>query len=210
MKKYYIHNGKEQNGPYSFEELKELNLAANTFIWFEGINGWTEIQNIPELRDVIKKENTPPPFTNKKPPAFIPTIEKNIPKDLSTSNSTFKLSILIEIISLIVSIIGFIYAFLFSINGYHGGDIGVRLFAIIIFVFVNISLVIKFNEKGIRISNYIVVILIINLLYLFVTQVLTVLLQNFDTRVGLIILETGFYLTIYILSTRLINSNKKG
>lgn len=65
MKKYFVHNGKEQQGPYSIDELRLKNLTAKTMIWFEGISNWTEAQFIPELKDLIV--STPPPFEKAKP-----------------------------------------------------------------------------------------------------------------------------------------------
>jgi hypothetical protein len=49
MKKYFLHNGKEQHGPYSLDELKQYGLTAKTMVWFDGISNWTEAQFIPEL-----------------------------------------------------------------------------------------------------------------------------------------------------------------
>jgi GYF domain 2 len=60
MKKYFLHNGKDQHGPYSTDDLKVKGLNANTMVWFEGISTWTEAQFIPELKEFVI--STPPPF----------------------------------------------------------------------------------------------------------------------------------------------------
>lgn len=65
MKKYFIHDGKDQQGPFSAEELKEKGLTSKTMIWFDGIPAWTEAQFIPELKDFIIA--TPPPFEKSNP-----------------------------------------------------------------------------------------------------------------------------------------------
>lgn len=60
MKKYFTHDGKDQQGPFTADELKSRGLSARTMIWFDGISNWTEAQFIPELKDFITA--TPPPF----------------------------------------------------------------------------------------------------------------------------------------------------
>jgi len=65
MKKYFLHNGKDQHGPYSLDELKQKGLTAKTMIWFDGISSWTEAQFIPELKEFATA--TPPPFEKTNP-----------------------------------------------------------------------------------------------------------------------------------------------
>ena len=65
MKKYFLHNGKDQHGPYSLDELKQKGLTAKTMIWFDGISSWTEAQFIPELKEFATA--TPPPFEKANP-----------------------------------------------------------------------------------------------------------------------------------------------
>jgi len=81
MKQYFIHNGKNQEGPFSFEELKKKGITSKTNIWFEGISAWTEAQYIDELKSVFI--SSPPPF--EKPNVFSSTIDstkKILDKDL--------------------------------------------------------------------------------------------------------------------------------
>ena len=63
MKKYFLHDGSKQAGPFDIEELKAKNLNRDTPIWFEGLSEWTTIGNIEELKDIISA--TPPPFAAK-------------------------------------------------------------------------------------------------------------------------------------------------
>jgi len=72
MKKYFIHNGNDQLGPFSIEALKEKGITGKTMIWFEGIEKWTEAQFIPELKEIITV--VPPPFEKNMP--FSDTIDK--------------------------------------------------------------------------------------------------------------------------------------
>ena len=50
MKKYFIHDGNQQLGPFSLEELKDKGLTSKSMIWFEGLGTWTEAQFISELK----------------------------------------------------------------------------------------------------------------------------------------------------------------
>jgi hypothetical protein len=60
MEKYYIVTDNEQKGPYSIEELQELNISLSTLVWNEGMENWVEAKNVPELRNIIKI--SPPPI----------------------------------------------------------------------------------------------------------------------------------------------------
>ncbi len=61
MKRYYLHNGKEQQGPYDAEDLRHKNLQKQTPIWYEGLSEWTTADQIEELKDLLGN-TTPPPF----------------------------------------------------------------------------------------------------------------------------------------------------
>lgn len=71
---YYIHDGKTQQGPYSKEEVKMLNITPDTLVWHEGLDDWTQAKNIFEFA------STPPPL--KKMP---PVLSKNTPDPLQES-----------------------------------------------------------------------------------------------------------------------------
>lgn len=59
MKKYYLHDGQAQQGPFSIEELKEKQLSKATPIWFDGIENWTTVGEVEALKEIV---NVPPPF----------------------------------------------------------------------------------------------------------------------------------------------------
>ena len=63
MKKYYLHDGTVQDGPFDAETLKSKNLTKEAPVWFEGLDSWTTIGEVDELKEVIKI--APPPFTQK-------------------------------------------------------------------------------------------------------------------------------------------------
>ena len=63
MKNYYIHNGENQEGPFSFEELKSKTINSKTMVWFEGLENWVKALDLEELKPLIK--TSPPPFERK-------------------------------------------------------------------------------------------------------------------------------------------------
>ncbi|MBC7774427.1 MAG: DUF4339 domain-containing protein [Phycisphaerae bacterium] len=91
MKKYYLHNGSQQTGPFSIEDLKQKSLNPEDMVWFEGQKEWQEASTIEELSSVFNRA-TPPPFVKKEastpPPIKLrdnegePSPPKNLPKDL--------------------------------------------------------------------------------------------------------------------------------
>jgi hypothetical protein len=60
MEKYYIHNGIEQMGPFSFDDLKQKGINSKTKVWLEGLSTWKEAKDVPELIAIIAIN--PPPF----------------------------------------------------------------------------------------------------------------------------------------------------
>lgn len=60
MKKYFINNGTEQQGPFNIEELKSKVINKDTPIWYYGLSEWTTVEHIDELRIILS--NVPPPF----------------------------------------------------------------------------------------------------------------------------------------------------
>ncbi len=72
MATYFIHDDKNLQGPFSFEELKDKELKKDTPVWTEGLDNWVTAVEIPELRPLLAV--APPPFvqypSRPKPPAF--------------------------------------------------------------------------------------------------------------------------------------------
>lgn len=62
MKTYYIHNGKENSGPFDLEELKEKKITKTTLVWFEGMDQWSHAGDIDELKSFFVV--VPPPLKN--------------------------------------------------------------------------------------------------------------------------------------------------
>jgi GYF domain 2 len=62
MKKYYVHDGHRERGPFSKEELSSAAVDKETPIWYEGLESWTTAGNLEELRELFDKKLVPPPL----------------------------------------------------------------------------------------------------------------------------------------------------
>lgn len=60
MKKYYLHNGSENIGPFDIAELKEKKVTRDTPIWCEGMTDWKTVSEVEELNTVLG--SIPPPI----------------------------------------------------------------------------------------------------------------------------------------------------
>lgn len=69
MKNYYLHNGKEQIGPFSIEELSNKSLTSDTPVWTSDMSDWTKAGDVPALQHLL--HNTPPAFKNSMPPPVV-------------------------------------------------------------------------------------------------------------------------------------------
>src|SRR5689334_19446477 len=90
MKKYYLHNGQNQHGPYSLEELKEQPLNKNTPVWTSDLPDWTKAGEIPALKELFL--TTPPPFAKE-------------PKVTSAHKAGYKIGKLLGISGIIIFVI---------------------------------------------------------------------------------------------------------
>lgn len=77
MKKFYLHDGSGQQGPFDLEDLKSNNITKSTPIWYDGLTEWTTAEKVDELKDLFSI--TPPPFSGTQskgtttPPPFTET-----------------------------------------------------------------------------------------------------------------------------------------
>jgi hypothetical protein len=53
VKKYYLHNGQENSGPFDKEELREQKINKNTLVWAEDWNEWKKAGEIDELKIIL-------------------------------------------------------------------------------------------------------------------------------------------------------------
>jgi len=63
MRKFHILINDVQKGPFTIDELKNIELNKSTLIWFKELDDWTELHNIEELKFLF--EDTPPPIPKK-------------------------------------------------------------------------------------------------------------------------------------------------
>jgi hypothetical protein len=116
MKKYFIHNGTEQIGPLSIEELKIHQIKKDTPIWIEGMEEWTIAGELEELNYLFPP--MPPPFIKQekeeqkeeskeekvekpKDEPVIARVEKEVKPKRSTFGNIFKAARIIVIIGLL-------------------------------------------------------------------------------------------------------------
>lgn len=76
MREYFLHQGNEQEGPFTIDELKNKNITKQTSIWYDGLPEWTVAGNIEELSLLFKV--LPPEF---KPAANIKSTTQSIAAD---------------------------------------------------------------------------------------------------------------------------------
>lgn len=61
MKEYFFLTGKDQNGPFTVEQLAGKGLTNETLIWTEGMENWQKLKDIPDLAQTLKPKSVPPP-----------------------------------------------------------------------------------------------------------------------------------------------------
>lgn len=60
MEEYYIYVDGKQEGPFTLEQLTKFSISTKTLIWFEGQSDWKPINEIDELKVLLK--SVPPPI----------------------------------------------------------------------------------------------------------------------------------------------------
>lgn len=60
MKEYYIHNGKDNRGPFNIEELKDQKITKDTPVWSNDMQNWKKAGEVDELKSILS--NNPPPL----------------------------------------------------------------------------------------------------------------------------------------------------
>lgn len=64
MIKYYLHNGSENIGPFTIEELKQNKITPTTPVWCEGMEDWNDAGSVEELKILFPV--IPPPIKKAK------------------------------------------------------------------------------------------------------------------------------------------------
>jgi len=85
-KEYFIVVNGEQAGPYTLEQLKGMNLHTESKIWYQGLDEWKMLKEVPEY---LQLQAPPPVITtgnnNWQPPEGTPGFQKPpLPKSYLT------------------------------------------------------------------------------------------------------------------------------
>lgn len=129
MIQYFLHDGNQERGPFDMEQLKTQNLKKDTKIWHEGLESWTTVDKLVELKDLLIRK-TPPPLL--KPTEEIKSITSKLeqaPPTYSNPNTyteqviVKKKSKLIPIIIISLLVIGGIAGWLIYQNVKNGETI---------------------------------------------------------------------------------------
>lgn len=110
MQKYYTHSNGKQDGPFSIEELKIIQITRDTMIWFEGADNWRKAIEVEDLKDLFKiippplPTMPPPSLSVQKPEAYAAVTTTPKPKAGNTNVGFFIVAFFIA-----AGVIGFIY-----------------------------------------------------------------------------------------------------
>lgn len=53
MTYYFIKEGKNEEGPFTLEQLKHKSVEKKTKVWFAGLKEWTSVENVYELNELF-------------------------------------------------------------------------------------------------------------------------------------------------------------
>lgn len=68
--KYFLIDGSDRKGPFTIQQLKELNIKKNDLVWHGGITNWIEAEQVEELKSLFNL--VPPPMVSNNLPIHIP------------------------------------------------------------------------------------------------------------------------------------------
>ncbi len=112
MKKYYLHDGTDQQGPFDLNELTNKKLARDTPIWYEGLEEWKPLHEIEELNSVVllspplfKAKSAAVPSSENKSPLYSPVL----PEKKANKNSTSRRLLVVASVVVLILIGFFIY-----------------------------------------------------------------------------------------------------
>ena len=58
--KYFIAVGGQQQGPYTIDELRSMEIYADTLVWKSGMPDWQPASAVEELSGIVRTPSTPP------------------------------------------------------------------------------------------------------------------------------------------------------
>lgn len=109
MRQYFIHDGQNEKGPFDLEQLKLETLKNDTPIWYDGLENWTTVGQLEELKNLLITKLTPPPInrtfeqtTNKPPKIETPNFEKPVSNELEPTKKKSLTFILVTTAALVL------------------------------------------------------------------------------------------------------------
>lgn len=63
MEQYWINRNGQQSGPFDFEQLKKLQIDDETYVWYNGLEDWTQLGKMPDLAQKLRAEEAGDPIT---------------------------------------------------------------------------------------------------------------------------------------------------
>lgn len=102
MKKYFMHNGTENTGPFSLEELKKHEITNLTPIWYEGLEEWTTAAQVKELHSIINIVPLPQKSTAKQDKTSLSKVRF---KGLNRKHLIIGLSVFLFLIFIVLKLI---------------------------------------------------------------------------------------------------------
>lgn len=84
---YHVTEDQTPLGPFSFEELKRMNIADKSLIWYKGLSEWTPLNDLPDLQKALNKDEIPPPLPENEPDQPPPIASQPV---ASLQNKTIK------------------------------------------------------------------------------------------------------------------------
>src|SRR4029079_13704331 len=64
MKKYFLHDGVNQQGPFTFEELRAKNITPKTQVWFDPMPAWKPAGEVDELKSLFNNTSAANPVAS--------------------------------------------------------------------------------------------------------------------------------------------------
>lgn len=101
MKKYFLHTGTENSGPFDLDELKAKSITKTTPVWCEGMENWKYAGEIAELSNVFAV--VPPPISSFK---TTPPTPKAEPKTASRKILGLSKTSFFAILGVLVVLVG--------------------------------------------------------------------------------------------------------
>jgi|GEM_PF-2812309 len=85
-KKYFVLDGEENKGPFSFDEVLAQEITPETYLWYYGLDGWKYANELDEFRDYFASITPPPPIPKPVEPTTVPkTVIEGVEKPFESA-----------------------------------------------------------------------------------------------------------------------------